>query len=153
MVDKKIAKEKEEIFGSFVPYKKDSLRPVLESLAKGVTMTTACKSAGIDIRTLEYWRQKYPKVDEVVKHILRSRIRVVEDSLYAAAVKGNITAQIFWLCNRAPGEWTNVHKIEHKGKLEIGLSEVLNEIWDHEDEKRAGVREKSSPTAVPEGKQ
>ena len=38
----------------------------------------------------------------------------VTKALYNAAINGNITACIFWLCNRFPDEWKNINRIEQK---------------------------------------
>ncbi len=43
----------------------------------------------------------------------------VEASLYNQALKGNITAIIFWLCNRQPDKWKNVNKVDIQGTLQI----------------------------------
>ena len=44
----------------------------------------------------------------------------VELSLYQQALQGNITAQIFWLCNRQPARWKHVQKVvQEHGTLHI----------------------------------
>ena len=50
----------------------------------------------------------------------------VEASLYSQAMKGNITAQIFWLCNRKGHDWKNVQKMEatHTGEVKVRVSYV-----------------------------
>lgn len=50
---------------------------------------------------------------------MQSRIKVVEDALFRKAESGNVTACIFWLCNRDKGRWEHVAKIEHKGGMDI----------------------------------
>ena len=39
----------------------------------------------------------------------------VQYSLYRSACEGNVTACIFWLCNRRPDRWRHVQRIEHTG--------------------------------------
>jgi len=54
---------------------------------------------------------------ELANAIKRGRLQAqvsVTKALYDAAIKGNITACIFYLCNRAPEEWRNVNKIDAK---------------------------------------
>ncbi len=48
-------------------------------------------------------------------------LRQVEAALFEAAINGNITAAIFYLCNRAPERWRHIQKIamEHKGQLDV----------------------------------
>ena len=36
----------------------------------------------------------------------------VESALYKNAVDGNVTAQIFWLKNRKPGQWCEKYRVE-----------------------------------------
>jgi hypothetical protein len=35
----------------------------------------------------------------------------VEEALFESAVSGNVTAQIFWLCNRAPERWKRLNAL------------------------------------------
>ena len=44
----------------------------------------------------------------------------VQLSLYQKALNGDITAQIFWLCNRQPARWKHVQKVvQEHGALKI----------------------------------
>ena len=104
-------------------YKKRALDIVLKSLRAGNNLTQACQDAGIDISTLWLWRKKYKDVDEKVEEALYERNVIVEDALFEKAIKGNVTAQIFWLCNRLPERWKNVQKIEASG-FEVGNIEI-----------------------------
>lgn len=49
----------------------------------------------------------------------------VELSLYNKAMTGNVTAQIFWLCNRRPDRWKNVNRVEHSGEIGITLKDAV----------------------------
>lgn len=92
--------------------KKAALSTIFDSVSKGNSLVNACSQAGISVTTFWYWRQKSEKVRELFSAVLSARQVVMEDSLYAAGVKGNVTAQIFWLCNRAPSEWKNLHRYD-----------------------------------------
>lgn len=85
--------------------KKEKLKIVLKALKKGNPIYRACQMAGMDVITLWRWRKAIPKLDERIKQFYDSRIALVEDALYKAALEGNITAQIFFLKNRSPDRW------------------------------------------------
>lgn len=95
-----------------VAIRKKTIRAILESLMKGVSILKACDDAGTSTMSFWRWRQKYDVLDKAVERIYESRIMIVEDSLFMKAVGGNVTAQIFFLCNRKPERWHTVNKIE-----------------------------------------
>lgn len=91
---------------------------VLASLAQGATVQAACKAARIGRRSYYDWRASDPDFTAEADKALAARIGVVEDALFRAASepdnsgKTNVTAAIFFLCNRAPERWRNVNKVE-----------------------------------------
>ena len=91
------------------------LKAVIRSIRKGSSINAACLAAGIDVVSFWRWRKKDPKLDHLVKTTYDSRIQIVEDALYKAALEGNITAQIFFLKNRQPNRWRDVHDIKGEG--------------------------------------
>jgi len=93
----------------------------LESLEKGVSIKEACDYAGVSRMTIWRWRKKYLGFNNKVLLIIDSRTQTVEDALYMNAVNGNITAQIFWLKNRAKERWSDrfEHSEELKGEITI----------------------------------
>ena len=96
-------------------------RAFLESLEKGVSIKEACDYAGVSRMTIWRWRKKYLGFNNKVLLIIDSRTQTVEDALYMNAVNGNITAQIFWLKNRAKERWSDrfEHSEELKGEITI----------------------------------
>jgi len=93
----------------------------LESLEKGVSIKEACDYAGVSRMTIWRWRKIYLGFNNKVLLIIDSRTQTVEDALYMNAVNGNITAQIFWLKNRAKERWSDrfEHSEELKGEITI----------------------------------
>jgi hypothetical protein len=89
------------------------LRAVFRSLNGGVSITQACKAAGITCVTFWRWRQANSRLETLVNKTIDSRIQMVEDAQFVLAMKGNCTAQIFFLCNRAPLKWHNVSDIKN----------------------------------------
>lgn len=37
--------------------------------------------------------------------------RIIEQALYCRALDGNVSAQVFWLCNRAPERWRSSGRV------------------------------------------
>ncbi len=71
----------------------------------GLTDEQIAKNMGIGTRTLYEWKERYPQISQTLKETKEIADRNVENALYEAAMKGNITAQIFWLKNRKPKMW------------------------------------------------
>ena len=89
------------------------VKPVLiVSLENGSTVAATCVGAGISRDTFYRWCKEDPKFGEKVEAAQESRVQHVEDALYKNAINGVLTAQIFFLCNRAPDKWKNVQKVE-----------------------------------------
>jgi hypothetical protein len=61
------------------------------------------------------WLQDDDEFADAVADAIESRIAHVEDALYREAIGGNITAIIFFLCNRKAAGWKHVQHIQHSG--------------------------------------
>lgn len=59
--------------------------------------------------TLNEWKKKYSDTLKKGKEIVDYE---VENALLQSALKGNVTAQIFWLKNRKPNEWREKREVE-----------------------------------------
>ena len=92
-----------------------SIEAVLASLEGGGSIHAACKAAQIDRKTLYRWRKDDPELEAAVQSARITAIEVVEDALFLTAQKGNVTAQIFFLCNRASKRWRHVNRTEITG--------------------------------------
>ena len=71
----------------------------------GLTDEQIAQNMGVSYSTLRVWRDKYSALSAALKETKEIADRNVENALYEAAMKGNITAQIFWLKNRKPKMW------------------------------------------------
>jgi len=87
----------------------------LHLLENGNTITSICAALGIDTSTYRHYRLTHPEFAQQVDDIKKARELLVEDALYAAAMSGNVKAQIFWLCNRAPERWRSARVEEITG--------------------------------------
>lgn len=108
------------------------LLAVAKSLQNGSSISAACEGAKMSRATLWYWR-KDEKVNALIQKLIDSQIQIVEDALFKRAigyryeeetkereisasdkkvvkvttkeVAPDVTAQIFFLTNRAPERW------------------------------------------------
>jgi hypothetical protein len=79
----------------------------------GCTDERLAELLGIATSTLYYWKNVHPEFLEAVKNGKElADVKVVE-SLYKEATSGNVTAGIFWLCNRQKDSWRQ--RQEHTG--------------------------------------
>ena len=62
--------------------------------------------------TLNEWKKKYSDISDTLKKGKEIVDYEVENALLQSALKGNVTAQIFWLKNRKPNEWREKREVE-----------------------------------------
>ncbi len=93
----------------------------IELLEQGNTIASICEGLGIDSSTYRKERRADPEFARQVDSVKDVRVEFVADSLYQSALAGNVTAQIFFLCNRDPGNWQSVNKLiaENKGRFDV----------------------------------
>lgn len=92
--------------------RKDVKPVIIESLKDGATVSAACTGANINRNTFYKWYEEDTEFAKQVDAAQKSRVHHVEDSLFKKAMQGNLTAIIFFLCNRSPEKWKNVQKVE-----------------------------------------
>jgi hypothetical protein len=98
----------------------DKKAKFLEVLRAGSSITDACTALGVAYSTVRNHRLKSSSFDEQVRVAMEIQVAKVEDALFRAAIKGNVTAQIFYLINRTrfkPQEqrWQHVNHIRYPG--------------------------------------
>jgi hypothetical protein len=88
-------------------------KEMIELLGLGHTITYACELVGVHRNTEYKFRRENSEYAEQVENVLVSRVELVEDALFANAIKGDVGAQKFWLMNRANKDWKSerYHKI------------------------------------------
>ena len=90
----------------------DKKKAIILSLQNGGTVVAACAAAGTSRGMFYEWYKSDDAFKDKVDKARKSRIHHVEDALFKKAVEGNMTAIIFFLCNRAPEDWKNVNNVE-----------------------------------------
>lgn len=128
----------------------------------GLTDEQIAHNIGINRATLYTWKRKYPDLKfaiedgkkpvdfEVENSLLKSALgfeyeetkvyqvkkpdgstenRVEKTTKYQAP---NVTAQIFWLKNRKPEQWSDRKDVHHGGEVSI-LEDILSQIDEEDD--------------------
>lgn len=95
----------------------------LTSLERGSSISESCEAANVSRATIWRWRKRSKGFNNKTLSIIDSRTQSVEDALYASALKGNVTAQIFWLKNRASDRWKDVKEVA--GSLELNFANLM----------------------------
>ena len=94
--------------GDFTELTLKKVERILEGLCSGKYdfVAAACKSERLSRTTFYEWRNAYPENKKRLNEVLDNhRIVEAEDSLFKEVKRGNITALIFFLCNRVPSRW------------------------------------------------
>lgn len=89
----------------------------LAILRDGGRRRAAARSVGIHPETVSRYIARHPAFADEVTLAEMEANEVVEDALFLAAKKGNVTAMQLWLYNRDPEHWSDrkVLKAEHSG--------------------------------------
>lgn len=108
------------------------IAPLLLAAEKGAKDEELAAALGVSTRTFSRWKSAHPDFCQALKNSKSAADDLMEESLYEAGLAGNTTAQIFWLKNRRPAEWRDVHKIDVSGtvKLELPTPEEAKQILE-----------------------
>lgn len=80
--------------------------------ALGLTVSEIASFWNVGHRTLERWMANKPEFKaQIDKGRTEADLTVIQ-ALLQAAKEGNITAMIFWLKNRQPDKWKDVHQLK-----------------------------------------
>jgi hypothetical protein len=87
--------------------------PVVRACATfGATAEEIANYLNIPWGSFKRWIYAEPELREALKRGRDASDERVVESLYRKALGGDTTACIFWLKNRRPSEWRDVHNIE-----------------------------------------
>ena len=108
---------------------REDMIPMVEKLAGlGLTEREIAEFFDICQETLINYKKKHENfLDAIKKGKLKAEISMTR-ALFKTGTDGNVTAQIFFLCNRVPGKWKHVSKIliasTEEGIADIGKEEI-----------------------------
>jgi hypothetical protein len=129
----------------------------VQLLKMGNTLSGAAEGIGVDRDTVLDERRRDKRFDAKVKDARYNyQVYLVEDALYTEAIKGNVTAQIFFLKNRAPDRWgdrvdfSGGMKVEHEISFakDPKLRQMAEEVYRKyvlAKEQSGGVRQANEP--------
>ena len=104
---------------------------LLEGWARdGLTDEQIAHNIGISISTLNNWKNKYVEILESLKKGKEVVDYAVENALLKNALKGDTTAQIYWLKNRRPDKWRDKPGYEDPRELDK-LDAILKGLKDN----------------------
>lgn len=81
------------------------LEEIKDWVRNGATDEEVAKRLGIAYSTLREYKTEFSAFSAALKETKEIVDSQVENALLQNALKGNITAQIFWLKNRRPDKW------------------------------------------------
>lgn len=101
----------------------------LKFIEAGMRIGDACKRAGISYDAIKKMRALDPNFVQLEKEAEARAAEPIENSLYAAALNGNVPAAVKWLEKRSPERWPGDKvQIEQTHILELDASDHLTNI-------------------------
>lgn len=79
---------------------------------------------GIGYSTLQTWKKEYQDIQNALKKGKEVVDYQVENALLKNALKGDTTAQIFWLKNRRADKWRDKQNIEVSKPIDDTIKEL-----------------------------
>ena len=112
---------------AWVPDEKQ-LKQITKMAATGLSVKQVAYNLGIGPSTFYTRQQVMPEVKEAMDEGRAMGIKAVSNALFDKAMEGDNTAMIFYLKNRDPDNWEDVHKRRitgaDGGDLVVGMYEV-----------------------------
>ena len=106
---------------------------LLEGWARdGLTDEQIAHNIGINVATLYGWKKKYSEINNALKKGKEVIDYLVENALCKNALKGDTTAQIFWLKNRRPDKWRDKRDVNVNGEIGTTVKDLTDEQLDAE---------------------
>lgn len=110
----------------------ESLKKIVELGAQGLTSGQIAKCLGVSWSTIDRRRKEFDEIEEAIKKGEALGVQQVSNALMRSAVEDkNVTAQIFYLKNRAPDQWADRQEINYNLDLKNVLTDARARIIDH----------------------
>ena len=111
----------------------ESLRKIVELGAQGLTSGQIAKCLGVSWSTIDRRRKEFGEIEEAIKKGEALGVQQVSNALMRSAVEDkNVTAQIFYLKNRAPDQWADRQEINYNLDLKNVLTDARARIIEHQ---------------------
>lgn len=96
---------------------------VIETMAKGLSLTAFAGSIRVHRGTINEWMEVHPDFSESVRVGKACRTAELERTMLGAESGPAVTARMFALKNADPDEWRDKREVEHSGKMELTTKE------------------------------
>tara|TARA_R100000231_G_C5292229_1_gene154963 strand:+ start:384 stop:824 length:441 start_codon:yes stop_codon:yes gene_type:complete len=120
------------------PRKKPGRKPIVidndkveQLAAQGLGPSQIARALGISWDTYNKNKKRSSELSEAIKRGEARGLAKVSNSLFKSANEGNVTAQIFYLKNRAPTEWADRQEVNHNLDLKNVLTNARTRIIEH----------------------
>jgi hypothetical protein len=136
----------------FTPQKREM---VLQAIREGKRRGVAMASVGLTPQLIYSVVKNDPTWQVQVEEAELLGCEPVEDALFTSAMKGNVTAQLFYLCNRSQGRWQHVNRPDAPpGQAQVNVQINLSMLSLPElTQLRELVARATGQVAFPDGKE
>lgn len=110
-------------------YSEKKYEKYLKGLEQGMRISEAARAANLNLHTLYTKRRRDPEFRQREQEAETIAAEPVENSLWDAAINGNVPAAVKWLEKRAPERWPSEKMVvETKTTLEIEAGDRITQI-------------------------
>lgn len=104
------------------PLSEEARQRIIGAVAMGAGLALAADMVGCSRQTIYNWMDRDPEFKREIDAARAKADDLVEQSLYHTAMKGNVTAQIFWLKNRRSAIWRDRHDVATSGEINVRIT-------------------------------
>ena len=108
----------------------DTLNKIIALGSQGLTSGQIARCLGVSWSTIDRRRKENADIEEAIKKGAALGVEKISNALMTSARDGNVTAQIFYLKNRAPDQWNDTQQVNHSLDLAGILSNANSRILD-----------------------
>lgn len=108
----------------------DTLNKIIALGSQGLTSGQIARCLGVSWSTIDRRRKENAEIEEAIKKGEALGVEKISNALMTSARDGNVTAQIFYLKNRAPDQWADRQEVNHNLDLAGILSNANSRILD-----------------------
>ena len=108
----------------------DTLNKIIALGSQGLTSGQIARCLGVSWSTIDRRRKENADIEEAIKKGAALGVEKISNALMTSARDGNVTAQIFYLKNRAPDQWADRQEMNHNLDLAGILSNANSRILD-----------------------
>ena len=108
----------------------DTINKIIALGSQGLTSGQIARCLGVSWSTIDRRRKENADIEEAIKKGAALGVEKISNALMTSARDGNVTAQIFYLKNRAPDQWNDTQQVNHNLDLAGILSNANSRILD-----------------------